>query len=101
MEILYLICAHIIIGSVVLMFLTKRISRGEVYAEIKFNPFLGIILWPWTLWFYTRKEIVERITRSRHDTHPWAYDIEDNEYPKEVQDKLLKQQIKEKLGIED
>jgi len=92
------ICVYVIIGGFVLMPLIPRISSGIVWADMEDNTFKEIALWPKTLWFYTRKETIQRIGLAKHNKHPWAYDIDGSDFPKEIRALRLERQIKKELG---
>ena len=88
------VCVYVLLGVGLTFHLIDRISTYEVYVtEVFSHPFKLLAMWPHTLWFFTRKDIVKTIKESRHMRYPWCFDLEGNKYPKDVADKLLKEQV--------
>lgn len=93
------ISVYVLVGLALLFPLIDRMSTGEVYAGIKHHPLIDLFGWPYILWFYTHKGTIERIAKAQHDKFPWVFDIKGKKYPKDMQDKLLRQHVEEKLGL--
>jgi len=96
---LIIVLAYIILGCVVLLLMTSRIAKYEFFIlEDYSNPvsrsLMYIMLWPNTLYKFTRKDLVKQIRLARHKKYPWRYDENDKVYPEDEQETRLVAQVR-------